>query len=69
MKLINKVVETVITETFTIELKTGKKIIAIDYLDERGKVIDSVIRDEHGNNIDDPIIYEEVISFLEHFVY
>jgi hypothetical protein len=51
MKLISKIVRT--TETFEIELTAGNSVIMIDYLDDRGKVIDTVLQDERGVEIDD----------------
>lgn len=65
MKLVSKTVEAIVTETFVLESESGEKVTVIDYLDDRGKAIDTIVRDENGNNIDDPILYENVISFLE----
>jgi hypothetical protein len=65
MKLVSKTVEAIVTETFVLENELGEKVTVIDYLDDRGKVIDTVVRDENGNDINDPILYENVISFLE----
>ena len=65
MKLVSKTVEAIVTETFVLENELGEKVTVIDYLDDRGKVIDTIVRDENGNDIDDPILYENVISFLE----
>ena len=66
MKLIKKTTEQVITETFEIELTAGNKVFVIDYLDERGKVIDTVFRDEDGFELDDdPGLFDAIIEFLE----
>ena len=65
MKVVSKIVEAIVTETFVLENELGEKVTVIDYLDDRGKVIDTIVRDENGNDIDDPILYENVISFLE----
>ena len=65
MELVSKTVETVVTETFVLVNELGEKVIVIDYLDDRGRAIDTIIRDENGNDIDDPILYENIISFLE----
>ena len=68
MKLISKICQTVTTETFEIELTAGNSVIMIDYLDDRGKVIDTVFRDEDGNDLsDDPGLFEAVMEFLEEF--
>jgi len=66
MKLISKTSSAVITETFEIELTAGNTVFVIDYLDESGKVIDTVFRDEDGNDLsDDPGLYDAIIEFLE----
>jgi hypothetical protein len=63
MKLISKIVRT--TETFEIELTAGNSVIMIDYLDDRGKVIDTVLQDERGVEIDDDDLIEAIEEFLE----
>ena len=63
MKLIDKICRT--TETFEIELTAGNSVIMIDYLDDRGKVIDTVLQDERGVEIDDDELIEAIAKFLE----
>ena len=65
MKLISKICQTVTTETFEIELTAGNSVIMIDYLDDRGKVIDTVLQDERGVEIDDDDLVEAIEEFLE----
>ena len=71
MKLISKTSSIVITDTYEIELTAGNStnsttVIVIDYLDDRGKVIDTVFEDKSGNDLsDDPELFEEVMEFLE----
>ena len=65
MKLISKICQTVTTETFEIELTAGNSVIMIDYLDDRGKVIDTVLQDERGVEIDDADLIEAIEEFLE----
>ena len=65
MKLISKICQTVTTETFEIELTAGNSVIMIDYLDDRGKVIDTVLQDERGVEIDDDDLIEAIEEFLE----
>lgn len=68
MKLISKTSSIVITDTYEIELSAGNSVIVIDYLDDRGNVIDTVFRDEQGNDLsDDPNLFEAVMEFLETF--
>ena len=66
MKLISKTSSMVITDTYEIELTAGNTVIVIDYLDDRGKVIDTRFQDEQGNDLsDDPGLFEAVMEFLE----
>ena len=66
MKLITTTREAVITETFEIELTDGNRVFVKDYLNESGKVIDTEFRDENGRDLsDDPVLFEEIIQFLE----
>ena len=75
MKLISKTSSIVITDTYEIELTAGNSttsgsnsVIVIDYLDDRGKVIDTVFEDKSGNDLsDDPELFEAVMEFLETF--
>lgn len=66
MRVIKKTKEAVITETFEIELTAGNKVYVIDYLNESGKVIDTVFRDEDGNDLsDDAALYEAVCEVID----
>jgi ribosome maturation factor RimP len=65
MKLLNVTEQNIHTITSTLE-NEGSRYICIEYIESDGyKVIDIVIRDEQGNNIDDPIICEEITTFLD----
>lgn len=50
MKLLSSSESTVTTKTFEIDYD-GQKIIYIEYLNEKGKVVDCSLRDEDGNEI------------------
>ena len=66
MKLISKTSSMVITDTYEIELTAGNSVIVIDYLDDRGKVIDTRFQDEQGNDLSDDVgLFEAVTEFLE----
>ncbi len=67
MKLISKTSSYVSTDTYEIELTAGNKVIVIDYLDDRGKVIDTVLQDERGVEINDDELEEAIVEFLETF--
>lgn len=50
MELISCSESTITTKTFEIDYD-GRKIVYIEYLNEKGKVIDCNLRDEDGNEI------------------
>ena len=64
MKLISKTSNSVITETYEIELTAGNSVIVIDYLDDRGKVIDTVLEDKSGNRFVKMELFEDIMEFL-----
>ena len=64
MKLISKTSNSVITETYEIELTAGNSVIVIDYLDDRGKVIDTVLEDKSGNRLVKMELFEDIMEFL-----
>ena len=66
MKLISKTSSKVITDTYEIELTAGNSVIVIDYLDDKGILIETLIQDEQGNDLSDDVgLFEAVTEFLE----
>jgi len=64
MELLNKQ-ETIVTEVvFTLQDETGSFYYK-EWLNEKGKVIDSMMIDKDGYQINDPVLLEEVESYLE----
>jgi hypothetical protein len=55
IKISKPKVQSITTETYKVEV-AGFNLTYVDYLDAKGKVIDSILRDEHGNdlNVDSP---------------
>ncbi len=51
MKTIKKETATVTTNTYSLELEGGRKVVYIEYLDEKGTVVDEILRDEDGTDI------------------
>lgn len=64
MKLLNRTTSTVTTDTFEI-LFDGFRYTYIEYLNDKGKVIDVNFRDENGNEIDDTVLLEDVQKFVD----
>jgi len=55
IKISKPKVQSITTETYKVEV-AGFNLTYVDYLNEKGKVIDSILRDEYGNdlNVDSP---------------
>ena len=62
--------QSITTETYKVEV-AGFTLVYIDYFDDKGKVIDSILRDEDGNdlNVDSPGFGDydvaEIIDYIQ----
>ena len=66
MKLESHTTSTVTTETYVVNLLEGLGVVTyIEYLNDKGKVIDCNLRDEDENEMNDPILLEEVQEFID----
>jgi len=65
MKLTLHTSSTITTETYSITTEDYGPVTYIEYLNDKGKAIDCTLRDEDGNDIQDPIILEEVQRFID----
>jgi hypothetical protein len=66
MKIKNKTTETITTETYEMEVN-GCRCVYIDYLNQKGKCIDAVLRDDAGNNVDDPALMEQIQKEVDEY--
>lgn len=64
MQLISNTSSTITTNTFTFDID-GRKVVYIEYLNEKNKVTDCNLRDENGNEIDDAALLEELQNFVD----
>ena len=64
MKILSTEIQTVTTETRIIKLPEGQKITYILYLNEKCKVIDEILRDETGEDIQDAELLERIQQFV-----
>lgn len=64
MEILNRVTTRVIETVFTI--RHGATVYYYkEFTDERGKVIDAMLVDKDGYQIDDPILLEEVEQLVD----
>ena len=61
--------QSITTETYKVEV-AGFTLVYIDYLNEKGKVIDSILRDEDGNdlNVDSPGFGDYSVAELMEYI-
>lgn len=64
MELLNKTVSTVTEVTYALQDETSAFYYK-EFLNEKGKVIDSLLRDKDGFEIDDPALLEKVEEFVD----
>lgn len=57
--------ETMIRKIYSGIEYEGEKYILIDLLNENGRVMDSTVRDEYGNEIDDPDVYSAIDKIID----
>lgn len=62
-KIINESKDTVTRLKHEV-LIDNKKYFYIAYVDENNNEVDCIIRDEKGNNVDDPIILEQIEELI-----
>jgi hypothetical protein len=60
VKVLSTSTETVVTTKYNIEYK-GVKYTLSDYFDENHKIIESNLRDENGDLIEDPELFGEIV--------
>ena len=64
MELLKKEEVNVIENTYT--LQDGTSVFYYkEFINSKGKVVDSFLRDKDGFEIDDPILLEEVEEFVD----
>ena len=63
MKLLNQETNAVIEHTYVLQDENGK--IFYKEWESEGKIIDSVMRDKDGFEIDDPELLEQVQEFID----
>jgi hypothetical protein len=63
VRIVNRFKSEVQTETYEI-ICEGEKYFYIDYF-ENDKIIDSVLRNENGANIEDPILFERIQEAID----
>ena len=62
--IISRTEETLIRRTTVIDLGEGDTVTVIDYVDEFDKIVDTVYRDDDGNELDSTALIERIEEFM-----
>ena len=64
MKIISQTTDTIKRETYNLTAEDHGPVTYIEYRDSYNHIIDCNLRDENGNEIENPILLEEVQEFI-----
>jgi len=64
MQITNKTTEKITTVTYEVTTDYHGDVIYIDYYDENGRVVDSILRDSDGNDMFEPSLMEDIQDLL-----
>ena len=64
MKLLAVDSNPVTVKTYTVE-REGDTYFYIDYINDQGKIVDSILRTTEGYEVDVPALFEEIQEFVD----
>ena len=62
--IISRTEETLTRRTTVVDLGEGDTVTVIDYVDEFDKIVDTVYRDDDGNELDSAALIERIEEFM-----
>ena len=65
MEILHRETEVLTVERTTLQTPDGTIVRVLDYLDSNGRVVDSIVRDKNGYELDDLALTDEVYEFLD----
>lgn len=65
MEILHTETEVLTVERTTLQMPDGLIIRVLEYTDSNGKVVDSIVRDKHGYELEDLALIDEVYEFLD----
>ena len=67
MKLESHSTATVTTETYQILTESHGLVVYIVYLNDQRKIVDEMLRDDEGNTLDDPALFDDIQDFVDNY--
>lgn len=65
MLLLSHKAFTVCEDTYDIKLDNGKVVQYKEWTDDNGKIIDTVIKDNKGKEIEDSSLLQKILNFVD----
>ena len=65
MTILHTETEVLTVQRTTLQLPDGYVVRVLEYTDNNGKVVDSIVRDKDGYELEDPALIEEIYNFLD----
>jgi hypothetical protein len=65
MTILHTETEVLTVQRTTLQLPDGYVVRVLEYTDNNGKVVDSIVRDKDGYELEDLALIDEVYNFLD----
>ena len=65
MDILHREIEVLTVERTTLQTPDGTIVRVLEYTDSKGKIVDSIVRDKDGYELDDLALTDEVYEFLD----
>ena len=65
MDILHRETEVLTVERITLQMPDGLIVRVLEYTDSNGKVVDSIVRDKHGYELDDLNLTDQIWEFLD----
>jgi hypothetical protein len=65
MEILHTETEVLTVQRTTLQLADGSVVRVLEYTDNNGKVVDSIVRDKDGYELEDLALIDEVYDFLD----
>ena len=65
IEILHTETEVLTVQRTTLQMPDGLIVRVLEYTDSNGKVVDSIVRDKHGYEIEDLALIDEVYGFLD----
>ena len=65
MTILHTETEVLTVQRTTLQLPDGSVVRVLEYTDNNGKVVDSIVRDKDGYELEDLALIDEVYDFLD----